>query len=291
MIVDCHTRALPSSEALGPQAAAAARRLSLPAAQDRQSDADALSAVLEPVDAALVLGFQSDLLDVHLTLDTVLAACANNPKALPVAGIDPTAGGGATTAAERAARAKERGAVAITTSPGACGCNPTSSAMMALLEACQNLKLPVLFESGARMGRQTRMRFDRPELLDEVLWELPELRVVISGMGDPWIDQTLLLLERHPHCFADLAGLIHRPWRLHSVLLDALHSGAIGQILLASGFPNGTPEDAIKSVYKLSSMTLGTQLPTLPREPLSALIERDTLSLLGIPQPASESAN
>ena len=53
-------------------------------------------------------------------------------------------------------------------------------------------------------------------------------------------------------------------------------------MLFGSDFPFLTAAEAIESVYRLHEMTQGTNLPTVPRERLRLIVERDALDALGI---------
>ena len=112
------------------------------------------------------------------------------------------------------------------------------------------------------------LEFDRPLNWDEVARSIPELPIVLGGIGTPWVEETLLLLQKHPRIFADTAGLIRRPWHLFQALLGASSMGVIDKVLFASGWPVETPSKAIETIYSVNSFSQGTQLPSIPRPQL-----------------------
>ena len=125
---------------------------------------------------------------------------------------------------------------------------------------------------------------------DLVAQEFPELRMVIAHMGYPWLDQTVVLLGKHPQIYADVAGLLRQPWLAYNALLSAYEYGVIDKLLFGSNFPFRSPAACIEVLYSVNQISHGTSLPAVPREQLRGIVERDTLSLLGI-GPASGPVN
>jgi hypothetical protein len=62
----------------------------------------------------------------------------------------------------------------------------------------------------------------------------------------------------------------------------AHQSGVAGKLLFGSNFPFSTAAEAIERLYRLNEITQGTNLPTVPRQVLRGIVERDALSALGI---------
>lgn len=283
MIVDVNTRVWDSPEQLGPAMAARIRQATDGPWELPDASLQAHTAAMEPVHHALVLGCVSRLTGASLGLDHVVR-CVEKDRAknLGVASIDPLSA----EAGSQFDEAVARGMAGITLSPPNQGFHPSHSRAMRLYRRCVEAKKPVLFDLGGMVGPSV-MPFAQPYLIDEVLREFPELRVVISGIGYPFIEQTLVLINKHDHAYADLAGLTTRPRDLYSALASAYPSGAISKLLLGSGFPHTTPEKAIVTLYSLNTLVAGTNLPSIPREQLRSIVERDALGCLGIARPAS----
>jgi predicted TIM-barrel fold metal-dependent hydrolase len=131
------------------------------------------------------------------------------------------------------------------------------------------------------------MEFAQPMLLDAVAREFPELRIVVAHMGHPWVDQTVVLLRKHAHVYADIAGLLRRPWLAYTALLSAYEYGVVNKLLFGSDFPHRSPAASIEALYSVNQMSHGSNLAAIPREQLQGIVERDALSLLGIEPPAA----
>ena len=290
MIVDVSTRIWNAIDDLGEPVAAAARRRvdgpwdPLTASFERHEEA------IAPVSAAFVLGLQCAQLGAEIDDATIAGHLRRDPaRLIGFAGIDPNtleaAGAGPRAVRQRVEAAREAGLSGVTVSPAAAGFHPTSTAAMALFEACADLCMPVHVETGTLLAREARMEFSQPYLLDEVARQLPTLRMVLGGLGSPWLEQTLALLGKHPSVFADISGFATRPWQLYNALLSAHQAGVMPQLLFGSGFPFSTPEQAIIALYSVNGQTQGTPLPGIPREQLRGIVERDALACLGLPQP------
>jgi hypothetical protein len=56
----------------------------------------------------------------------------------------------------------------------------------------------------------------------------------------------------------------------------------MNKLLFGSGFPLSTPGQCIETLLGLNMVLADTNLPTVPRNNIRSIIERDTLGLLGI---------
>jgi predicted TIM-barrel fold metal-dependent hydrolase len=61
----------------------------------------------------------------------------------------------------------------------------------------EELGMPILFHPVGQFIEASKLEFARPYLLDEVARSFPKLRLVIAQMGQPWIDETILMLGKH----------------------------------------------------------------------------------------------
>ena len=291
MTIDLHTRLWTSTEQFGPPVAAQMRRRRTDAWDDHSADPDDHQQAMEPVTAAVLLGFESKLLGGSIPHGHVAGYVKRDPgKLIGFAGIDPKAD---TDPIASLDQALTLGLAGVTVNPAAAGFHPTDTRAMTLFEACQHHQVPVLIECGVVMAREARMEFARPSLFDEVIREFPDLKVVLGTFGDPWVDEGVALLAKHPNIYADISGFTARPWQLFNALLTAHQMGTIDQVLFGSNFPYVTPEPAIKTIYSVNTLTQGTQLPSVPREQLRSVVERATIEVLGLnraPSKQQESA-
>jgi len=279
MIVDLHTHIWDSPDQLG---RGAAQRVLRNVAQpwDRpDASTSAHDAAMEPVQHAVILGFESRYLGASIPVDQVARYVARRPgKFLGFAGIDPLGA----DFLRKVEHAKALGLVGVTISPAAQGFHPSHSRAMALYEKCADLGFPILVHGVTHLSAEAKLEFSQPYLLDEVAREFPRLRLIIAQVGHPWIEQTLVLVGKHRNVFADLSNVVTRPWQLYNLLLSAHQQNVSDRLLFGSDFPFCTPQKAITTIYSVNTLTQGTMLPSVPREQLRQIVERDVLELLGL---------
>jgi len=285
MIVDLHTRLWTSVDQFGAPVAAQMRRRKTDPWDDHSADPDEHLEAMQPVDRAVILGYESAALGGRISHEQVAGYVNKDPgKLLGFAGIDPLA----RDPVMSLDNALGLGLVGVVVSPAAAGFHPTDTRAMELFEACQHNHLPVIFESGIMLARESRMEFARPALLDEVAREFPQLKIILGSGGDPWVSEGVALMAKHPTVYTEIAGLIARPWQLFNALLTAHQLGTTDQVLFGSNYPHTTPEQAIKTIYSVNTLTQGTHLPSVPREQLRTIVERDTIQTLGLDQPRTQ---
>jgi predicted TIM-barrel fold metal-dependent hydrolase len=285
MIIDCHTHIWKSPDQLGRSTRSrgtsgprqAVRQGRLPDASPEQH-----FSACGPVDLAVVLGFRSSYLQANIPNDFVAEYVrAHSQRLIGFAGIDPAE---PLEAIEEIQRAHDRlGFKGIAVSPAAQDFHPASTGALRVFAEAARLGMPVLFHEGTIPTTDAKMEYGQPFMLDEVARELPELRIIIAHMGYPWVDQCIALLAKQPNVFADISGLVRRPWRAYNALLSAHECGVISKLLFGSDFPFASATSSIESLYSINQLSHGTSLPTVPREQLRSIVECNALEVLGLP--------
>ncbi len=232
------------------------------------------------VDKSIVLGFKSRYLHAEIPNRYVADYVARYPqKLIGFAGIDPTEKG-----APREVRAAKDDLLlrGITISPANQDFHPTDTRAMSVYAEAEALGMPIIVHPSGRFTEQSKMEFGRPYLMDEVARTFPRLRLVIAQMGQPWVDETICMLGKHDHVFADVSGLLSRPWDAYNALVSAHQYGVIDKLLFGSDFPYTSATECIETLYSINQLAQGTNLPVVPREALRGIVERDALALLGL---------
>jgi predicted TIM-barrel fold metal-dependent hydrolase len=161
-------------------------------------------------------------------------------------------------------------------------CHPANSRAMRLYEAAEELKMPVFFHNGAPLTPNAVMDFAQPYLLDEIARTFPKLKIIIGSMGAPFIEQTMCMLNKHENVYADLAMNPRRTWRMYNTIIEASEREVMGKLLFGSGYPQCQPENYIENLLGFNRLLGDSGLPTVPRESIREIVERDILSLLGV---------
>ena len=276
MIIDCHSHIWPSRTKLG-QAEAFSCLLE-PDISQAQPDQHLLCS--EPADITFVLGFVSAYLNAEIPNDFISNYLSTNLHHLiGFAGIDPCQN----NLYEKLHQLREEQVFSgFTLSPACQNFHPCDTRAMKLYELAQQLQMPIYFLQGMALPTPAIFEFARPELIDEVARSFPELKMIISHLGYPWVEQTIALLAKHANVYSDVAGLANRPWQAYRSLNLAYEYDVMGKLLFASDFPCHTVKASVEALYNINQITLDSVLPAVPREQLRGIVERDSISLLGL---------
>jgi len=164
------------------------------------------------------------------------------------------------------------------------GFDPLGAGALALYAEIARRNLPVLFHAGTSPIAGAPLRFAHPLVFDEVAIRFPDLRIVIAHLGHPWQADAIALIRKHRHVYADVSAGFYRPWSFYSAMRLATEWDVLHKLLLGSDFPVTTPAEAIAGLRAVTSFANGL-LPPVPEAAIEAIIERDSLSLLGLERP------
>lgn len=163
-----------------------------------------------------------------------------------------------------------------------CGFHPAHSRAMKFYESAQELGLPVFFHNSGALGPQAVLDYAQPYLLDEVAREFSALKIVIGTMGAPFVEQTLSMVAKHRNVYADLTIKPSNVWQVYNMVVAAHECGVMDKLLFGSGFPFGKAKECIETLLSFNKLLADTNLPTVPRDNIQSIVERDTLEVLGI---------
>ncbi len=289
MIIDCHTHIWESAKQLGRERGLFSHRLRgqssshVPKATPR----DHFQAS-EPTDKTFVFALRSYYLEAEVSNDYVADYVRQHKdRMVGFACIDPTRPREAIQELRRAR--EELGLQGVMVWPAAQDFHPAATSAMRVYTEVARLRMPLMFHEDSQAAPPSKMEYARPALIDEVAREFADLRIIISQFGYPWTEETIVLLAKHRNVFTDISGLPRHPWHAYNALLSAYQAGVMDGLLFGSNFPFSTAAESIESLYSINQFCHGTNLPTIPREQLRQIVERDALGLLGIesrPRPA-----
>ncbi len=164
-----------------------------------------------------------------------------------------------------------------------CDFHPTHSRAMKFYAAVQELDLPLYFHNGdLDRGGHGNLAYAQPYLLDEVASVYPDLKIIIGGMGVPFVEQTLAVLARHRNAYADLSIRPNNVWQTYNMVVAAHEQGVMGQLVFGSGYPTSDANACLERLLGFNTLLGDTNLPTVPRGSIRNVIERNSLELLSI---------
>ena len=257
MIVDCHTH------------------LQCP---DRGSLAAEHAAACEKVDACFVLaGLGGDRASLNQELAEYVA---NHSNAYGFAVINPADDPVKLKAVK--SLTLDRGLSGLVLYCAEDACHPTHSRAMRLYEAAAELGLIVYFHNCPPYSPPAVLDYARPWLLDEVARTFENLKMIVGRMGMPFPEQTACLLVKHANVYADLSIHPQRVWQVYNRVMYAYEAGVMDKLLFGSGFPYAESGACIETLLGFNKLLADTHLPQVPREKLRSIVERDSLTLLGL---------
>ncbi len=190
-----------------------------------RSDTDELLAIMKSpehllrrldedgIDRAVLVNYPSpDLLGfTHRVNEYVAQYCAAAPERLvPMGGVHPRF---AEDAADEVRRAAAMGVRALKVHPPHMAVEPNAylhglTALRAIYEEAQRLRLPVMIHTGTSVFPGARSRCGEPMGVDDVAVDFPDLTIVIAHAGRPlWMDQAFFLVRRFPKVFMDVSSI------------------------------------------------------------------------------------
>jgi predicted TIM-barrel fold metal-dependent hydrolase len=84
-------------------------------------------------------------------------------------------------------------------------------------------------------GPMKPAKLQRTILVDEVALAFPDLRIVMTHLGDPWISETVSMLVKHPNVFAMTAGWA--PKYVPEPILEVLRRRNKTKLMWSSDYP------------------------------------------------------
>jgi hypothetical protein len=170
----------------------------------------------------------------------------------------------------------------------ACGFHPAHTRAMRFYESAEELRVPVFFHNSGHLGPDAILDFAQPYLIDEVARMFPALKIVIGGMGVPFVEQTLEMAGKHKNVYADLTVRPSNVWQVYNMVVSAYGRGVMNKLLFGSGFPFGNTQECMETLLGFNMLLADTNLPTVPRGNIRDIIERDVPGVLGIKKDRAE---
>ena len=162
------------------------------------------------------------------------------------------------------------------------GFRPDDRLLDPLWEFATQNKLPVLLHTGTTFVAQAPLDCTLPIHIDRVAIRFPEVRIVMAHLSHPYEGESVVVIRKHPHVYADISALHYRPFQLYHSLMLVQEYGVWDKLLFGSDYPFTTVNASIEGLRNLNLMLEGTALPRLDTEQIESLIFRNALPLLGL---------
>ncbi len=239
-------------------------------------------------DVAVVFGLQAQATGWNIPNHAVAEHVKRAPERLLFfAAIDPVA---PAFMQELERCHQDLGAVGVKLAPLYQNVHPCDLRCREIYHYCERHRLPILFHVGTSFVGGAPLDYSRPAHFDSVAVDFPELRMVLAHLGHPWEGETIAVIRRHPYVFADLSALYYRPWQFYNSMRLLVEYRIDSKVLFGSDFPFTTTGSSLDGVRNVNAILAQSGLPTVPKEILEGIINRDALGLLGLTHPTSRGA-
>lgn len=183
---------------------------------------------------------------------------------------------------------QELGLCGIKIMPMYAGFVPQDERLDPLWQYATEHGLPVLLHTGTTFVRQAPIACTYPRHLDEVAIRFPDVKIIMAHFGHPFEGECIAVARKHANVYTDISALHYRPFQFFHSLMLVQEYGIWPKILFGTDFPFTTVNATIETLRELNDLFGGQDRRTrLNEEPIDEMIHRDTLKLLGLPQPAA----
>ena len=177
----------------------------------------------------------------------------HGPRFIGFAGVDPNKG--MTAVRELEFAVKELGLRGLTLQCFENKLRINDAKMFPLYAKCIELDIPVNIHCSTNFSAVTSMDYGRPIYLDDVMVHFPELRVVASPPGFPWVQELIAVAWRHANVSIGLVAIRHKYLAVqnsgYEMLLQYGNSVLQDQIIYGSAYPMMPVDRSLAEVDEL----------------------------------------
>jgi len=166
--------------------------------------------------------------------DLALISTKGKDRFIPFAGVDPNAGPEGVRELKRAIRELGMRGLKIHASANSVYLDDRER-MFPLYAFCEEHEVPILFHTGTTGLGDCEIKYSKPELLDEVGHEFPDLKMIMAHFGWPWMDVAIAIALRNPKVFIDISGW--RPKHLPTGLITYMNGPLQERFLFGTDYP------------------------------------------------------
>ena len=184
------------------------------------------------------------------------------------AGVDPRKGLLAIDEVERSF--EQLGLIGLKFLPHLTEMAPNDPRMYPILAKAQELNMPVLFHTGVHFHAGARLKYCRPESLDDLAIDFPELKIIAAHFGFPWFHEAMAVAQKNANVYFNIAGW--SPQYIPEYVVNMINGPLAGKALLGSDFP------------LISRVRIMKELKALPlrEEAFQNLISHNPCKVLGL---------
>ena len=144
---------------------------------------------------------------------------------------------------------KEYGFVGLHVHPHGFDLGPDHAFYFPYYAKCVDLGVPAVFSMGHTLDYMP-IENGRPARLDKIALYFPELTVVCTHTGWPWVEEAIALASKHPNVYLGTSAYAPRYWKPEMVRF--INSWGQDKVLWGSDFPLVKHPEALQQVDELN---------------------------------------
>ena len=182
--------------------------------------------------------------------------------------------------AVQTARIADMGMLGVTLQPAFFGLDIDDRSLYPMYARAEELGLVVGVHTGITYSRMHPLRHERPEMLDQVACDFPDLKLIACHAGWPWATEFAAVARRHPTVYLEFGALapkyVAKPGTGWDAMFGMMPNVLRGQILYGSDWPMMQPSRALAE-WRASGLNDAT---------LAALFHDNAAELFGFGVPS-----
>lgn len=239
---------------------------------------DAYDQAMTGVSTAFVFGLRATAAGVATSNDYVEWFCANtSTNTIGFMALDPTD----PDVLDQLADGVRRGLRGIKLYPVLALFDARDTRYDPFYTAATEAGLILLWHMGATPSPVGDLLLSQPLIIDDVARRHPNLTQIIAHMGHPWQRETMIVLRKNRHVFADISASWARPFDAYHALIRAQEWNVVDKLLFGSDYPIWTPQQAITGLRDIAAIR-PSGFPHIHPDTINWLLDGDPTAALGL---------
>jgi len=236
MLIDCHVHMFSEDELreAGEAPLVAMQRFGRDSAPVRRIEQTVAEMAEAGIDKGVLLPIPTPQLDVKRNNDEIAAWVRQQPDRL--------VGFGSVNVHDNFAAVREikrcveeLGLRGLKFHPPAQAFYPNDANLDPIWEACIEYNLPVLIHTGTTWWGFSKIKYARPETIDDVACDFRDLVIIMTHWGQPWWEENIAVAWRHPNVYFDISG--YGPRQVPERYLKLANTVLQDKVLFGTDYP------------------------------------------------------
>lgn len=207
------------------------------------------------VDVAVMFSANSRAINASYPHEELAAFVNEHPnRFIAQAGIDPRIGSTG-SAAEVDYCVKELGFKAVSIGSWTSKLPTDDNQYYPIYARCQDLGVPVAIHCSVSFDRAALLDWEHPRRIDQIATTFPDLKIIATHAGWPWVNELVAVAWRHPTVHIDISAIrprnLAKPGSGYETLIQFGNTLLKDRVLWGSGWPAVDVTQSLEEVRAL----------------------------------------